>query len=269
VIDAAPVSGLPIPAIGGGAPSLVTNAETVTARTREIYQYGLQQGNNPRMLAKVGDSLTSNQDFLIGYGLGHYNLGAYGGFQDSVNYFSAEAFSRDSVAAEPGFSAASVLDPLSAPQEICLPNESPLMCEYRLTRPSVAIILIGSVDVQRYDANTYHNYLSQVVDITINQGIVPVLTTFTYAYDYYPAESEAFNNVIRSIAMSRQIPLIDLQAATVNMPNRGVGTDLFHLTQRSDDWIYLDGEQNHYGTTMRNFITLQTLDNLRRGLGMQ
>jgi hypothetical protein len=142
------------------------------------------------------------------------------------------------------------------------------MCEYRLMRPSTAIILLGSVDVQLYDANTFNNYLTQVVNLTISQGIVPVLTTFTYADDYYPAQSQAFNGVIRSIAASQQIPLIDLQGAAANLPGRGVGSDKFHLTQRSDDWINLTGDENQYGSIMRNLITLQALDNLRRSLGM-
>jgi hypothetical protein len=251
---------LPIPSSGGGG--------AVSARVAQIYQQGLAMGNNPHMFAKVGDSITSNQSFMIGYGSSQYNLGGFTSLQESINYFSADAFTRTSIAAKPGFNAAAVMDPIWSPQGTCQLNESPLMCEYRLTRPSVAIILIGSVDVQLYDANAFNGYLSQIVNLTIGQGIVPVLTTFTYASDYYPAQSEAFNGVIRSIAASQQIPLIDLQGATANMPGRGVGGDKFHLTQRSDDWINLTGDENQYGSTMRNLITLQTLDSLRRGLGM-
>ncbi len=240
----------------------------VSPRVMEIYQQGLQMGNNPRSFAKVGDSLTSNQSFMLGYGMGQYNLGVYSSLQDTVNYFSADAYLRSSSASHPGFSAAAVIDPLNAPTKTCLPNESPLLCEYRLIRPSIAFILFGSVDVQRYDATTFHDSLNQVVALTIGQGVIPVLTTFPYASNYYPEEAAVFNAIIRRIAASQQLPLIDLEVAASSLPGRGVGSDFFHMTQRGDDSINLTGDEYQYGATMRNLLTLQMLDTLRRGLGM-
>lgn len=257
-------TGASVPVSSGNAPPVSTG---ISARVRQIYQDGLSRGNNPRMFAKIGDSLTAAQPYLLGYGSGQYNLGGYGYLQDTISYFSSSAFSRDSIAAEPGFNAAAILSSIWAPPGTCQPNESPMNCEYRLTRPSIALIMFGSVDVQLYSVQEFQGYMSQIVQQTINQGIVPVLSTFPNSGSYYPSESEAFNGAIRSVAAQYQIPLIDLRPAIMGMSN-GIKPDGFHLTERGTIFIDLNGEQNTYGLTMRNLMALQMLDDLRRGLGM-
>jgi len=252
---------------GGGAPQ--ANVISISGRTRQIYQTGLSRGNNPRVFAKVGDSITNNQPFMNGFGSGEFNLGSYGYLQDAINFFDNGAFTRDSIAAESGFNAAAVQDAIWAPSGICQPNESPLACEYRIMKPSVAIIMYGSVDVQLYGADAFRGYLNQIVQYTISQGIVPVLTTFPNGADYYPSQCDQFNNVIRSIASTEQIPLIEFRNPALGLPDRGVGGDKYHLSMNGTSYyIALNGEQNQYGLTLRNMLTLQALDDLRRGLGM-
>ena len=272
--------GQPIVLGGGGAASPDTNTSSsgtsasaniisISNRTRQIYQAGLSQGRNPRMFAKVGDSITNNQPFMNGFGSGEYNLGDYGYLQGAINFFDPSAFTRNSIAAESGFNAAAVQDAIWAPSGVCLPNESPLVCEYRISNPSVAIIMYGSVDVQLYGADAFQGYLSQVVQTTISQGVIPVLTTFPNGADYYPSQAEQFNNVIRSIAATEQIPLIEFRNPALNLPNRGVGDDKFHLSMAEGSYyIALNGDQNQYGLTLRNLLTLQALDDLRQGLSM-
>jgi len=260
------------PPIGGASTvnnSGAANVISVSSRTRQIYQAGLSKGNNPRYFAKVGDSITNNQPFMNGFGSQEYDLGAYGYLQASIDFFDNGAFVRDSIAAESGFNAAAVLDAIWAPSGTCIPNESPLACEYRVSNPSIAVIMYGSVDVQLYGANTFQSYLNQIVQSTISRGIIPVLTTFPNGADYYPSQVEEFNNVIRSIASTEQIPLIEFRNPALNLPDRGVGEDKFHLSMNGTSYyIALTGEQNTYGLTLRNMLTLQALDDLRRELGM-
>jgi|GEM_PF-683910 len=254
--------------VTGSGSGSIANVVSISSRTRQIYQSGLSRGNNPRVFVKVGDSITNNQPFLNGYGSGEYNLGTYGYLQDSINYFDNSAFTRNSIAAESGFNAAAVRDPIWSPPN-CLANESPLNCEYRTMKPSLAIIMYGSLDVQLYGADAFRGYLNQVVQDTISQGIVPVLTTFPNGADYYPSQCEEFNNVIRSIATAEQIPLIEFRNPALGLPDRGVGSDKFHLSLNGTSYyIALNGEQNQFGLTLRNMLTLQALDDLRRGLGM-
>jgi len=253
----------------GGGGSAVANVVNVSGRVRQIYQTGLSRGNNPRVFVKVGDSITNNQPFMNGFGSGEYRLGDYGYLQDAINFFDNGAFVRDSLAAESGFNAAAVQDAIWAPAGTCNPNESPLACEYRIMKPSIAIIMYGSVDVQLYDSAAFQTYMSQIVQYTIGQGIIPVLTTFPNGADYYPSQVEQFNSVIRGIAASEQIPLIEFRTPALNLPNRGVGGDKYHLSMNGSSYfIALDGEHQQFGLTLRNLLTLQALDDLRRGLGM-
>lgn len=247
----------------------VANVISVSVRTRQIYQTGRSRGNNPRVFVKVGDSITNNQPFMNGYGSGEYDLGEYGYLQDAINFFDNGSFTRNSIAAESGFNAAAVQDAIWAPSGTCNPNESPLACEYRIMKPAIAIIMYGSLDVQLYGADAFRGYLSQIVQHTTSQGIVPVLTTFPNGADYYPSQVEQFNSVIRSIAASEQIPLIELRNPALSLPDRGVGGDKYHLSMNGTSYfIALNGEHNQYGLTLRNLLTLQALDDLRRGLGM-
>jgi hypothetical protein len=257
------------PSTSSGSGSPTVNVISISNRTRQIYQAGLSQGRNSRVFAKVGDSITNNQPFMNGFGSNEYNLGGYGYLQESINFFDNGAFVRNSIAAESGFNAAAVQDAIWAPSGICIANESPLACEYRVSNPSIAIIMYGSVDVQLYGADAFRGYLSQIVQVTINQGVIPVLTTFPNGADYYPSQAEQFNSVIRSIAATEQIPLIEFRNPALSLPDRGVGGDKFHLSMNGTSYyIALTGEQNQYGLTLRNLLTLQALDDLRRGLGM-
>lgn len=255
-----------VPNIGSKSP--IANVVSISGRTRQIYQTGLSRGNNPHVFVKVGDSITNNQPFMNGYGSGEYNLGEFGYLQESISFFDNGTFVRNSIAAESGFNAAAVQDSIWSPSS-CMANESPLACEYRVMKPSVAIIMYGSLDVQLYGADAFQGYLSQIVQYTISQGVIPVLTTFPNGADYYPSQCEQFNNVIRSIAASEQIPLIEFRNPALSLPDRGVGSDKFHLSLNgSSYYIALNGEQNVYGLTLRNMLTLQALDDLRRGLSM-
>jgi hypothetical protein len=254
---------------GTTSSSGLANIISVSNRTRQIYQTGLSKGNNPRVFAKVGDSITNNQPFMNGYGTQEYDLGGYGYLQASIDFFDNGSFVRDSLAAESGFNAAAVLDAIWAPSGTCFANESPLACEYRIMKPSIAVIMYGSVDVQLYGADAFQGYLNQIVQSTISRGIIPVLMTFPNGADYYPSQAEQFNSVIRGIASAEQIPLIEFRNPALNLPDRGVGGDKFHLSMNGTSYyIALTGDHNLYGLTLRNLLTLQALDDLRRELGM-
>ena len=244
-----------------------TGYYSISERTRQIFRLGRQRGNHPNVFSKVGDSITANQAFMIGYDTGEYNLGNYSQLQGAISFFSG-SFSRYSLSAFVGFNAAAMMDPIWATDPRCQAGETPLACEYRVNRPSVAIIMLGSVDVQLYTPEDFQGYLNRIVDYTISQGIVPVLTTFPNEISYYSNECEQFNDVIRGIAASQQIPLIDLRTPAMMLPGYGVGTDRFHLSQRGDNVINLTGEETQYGLTLRNFLTLQMLDSLWRGIPM-
>ena len=245
------------------SPGVIENA-------RAIFQRGRSLGNRANVFTKVGDSITSVQPFFLGFGLGEYNLGSYTYLQDTINFFSvsprngvSNSFVNPSQAASAAFTSAAVLDTIWGDPNLCEPDEAPLLCEYRITKPGVAIIMLGSIDVRILDLEDYQEYLTRVVDLTLDNGIIPVLTTFPNGASYYPEKSIAFNNVIRSLAASKAIPLIELREPVMTLPNNGVREDQFHLSQNGE-WYNFNGDEQRAGITMRNFLTLQALDILRR-----
>lgn len=236
---------------------------SISDRTMAIYRAGVADGNDPAMFTTVGDCITAIHPFMVGFDSGEYNLGEYGELQTAVDHFEG-SFGRGSQASGNNFSTATVLDPMWANDRICEVGETPLACEYRLTNPSVAIIMLGTNDVARYSVDVYEEFLTGIVDYTIEQNIVPVLTTFPTLPNYYATQSERFNAVVIELAATYDIPLIDFRSAVVDLPNHGMNTDGLHPSNRGDTFIDFRGEQYRYGMTMRDLITLQMLDAIVR-----
>lgn len=252
-----------------------------TNRIREIFQHGQSLGNRAGVFVKVGDSNVTSGDFLRPFGLGrrYCRPGVYSYLQETIDFFAAfrfqngtNSFTRRSGAAFNGLSSFSALDPLWAPTR-CDANESPVACENRLTKASVAIIMLGLMDV-RYstDIEVYRQNMEQIVQISTEQGVIPVLTTIVVLPDQ-PAlnfdTSIRINAALRDIAEAHQTPLINLWAAVQSLPDYGIGPDRTHLKQVVGKFCTFDGAEHEFGGTLRNLLTLQTLDELRRNIPME
>ena len=130
-------------------------------------------GNHDYAFSLVGDSNTDNPAFLAPFDQGSYDLGPYADLQPTIGYFKG-SFSRHSPAAVGSFSTAKVLDPAYADSR-CSAGETPLACEYRLQKPSVALILLGTGD--QHDWRNFEARYRKIIEYTLAQGIVPVLMT--------------------------------------------------------------------------------------------
>jgi hypothetical protein len=256
---------------GGSAAGTTTSvvSATISPRVMAVLQAAKDAGRNMHAYAKVGDSITASQRFMIGFNKHEYDLGENAYLEETIAYFEG-AHWRESIAAQPGFNAASLLDPLQADDPQCEPNETPLACEYRVYNPAIAIIMLGAVDVNpstQYDIASYETFMTQIIEYSLEQNVVPVLTTFPFALDYYPDKSIAYNALIRELAQRYEIPLIDLQTPAAGLPHGGVQEDGFHLTTRGDDMIDIhNGDQHRYGIILRNLLTLQLLDTMRHAM---
>jgi len=74
--------------------------ETVSQCTREIYQNGLELGNNPHAFSKIGDGGAATVWFLIDFDPGgeYLNLGVFSHLQGVIDN-SSGSFGRTSIAA--------------------------------------------------------------------------------------------------------------------------------------------------------------------------
>ncbi len=235
-----------------------------TAHARQIFLQGQSFGNRPNVFALVGDSNTDNPNFFGPFDSGNYSLGEYAYLQATIDFFRG-SFAQHSPAAVGSFNTSKVLDPAYADPGRCLSGEPPLACEYRLQRPSVALILIGTGD--HLDWPNFEGRYRRILDFTLAQGIIPVL--LTKADDLESKEQgapyEFTNNVIRRLSQEYDLPLLDLRRAVEGLPNRGCVADGFHYNTPPDGHSAdFTGDHLNYGYNMRNFTALLTLDELRR-----
>jgi hypothetical protein len=264
--DEGEVTGGTIVSLGGG----------VMSNVRSIYERGQENGFNPAMFIFVGDSNVARGAVGCNFGRGTYELGSRSDLQPIVDYFnSSGAFCHDGVTAAVGFSAFNVLDPTWAPADKCEANVNPIECEIFLSKPSYAFIYLGVQDLETiiYDetvtSETFRVNLVRVVDLFSEKGVVPILTTFPTA-EFYHAEVEGgtttVNNVIREVARARQVPLIDLRAATFNYEMRGAEADGYHMSTPPGGATSFNGNQDLYGRTRYELLMLEVLQQLHGAL---
>lgn len=248
-----------------------------TDEQQDIFVQGQGLGNRADVFTKVGDSNTTNGDFLQAIGMdGNFcQLGAYADLQETVDFFSAtspragfaNSFVAFSVAAKPGLSAPATLDKLWADPGDCQRNEGPLACEYRIKRPAVAVILLGLMDARHGDPETYAAAMDSVIKLSLEMGVIPLLTTNVVLPDqpvvHYDYALE-MNLALVELAEQYGVPLINLWRAAQDLPNLGIGPDSTHLSHKVGAFCDFTGPQETYGGTLRNLLTLQALDLLRR-----
>lgn len=249
---------------------IATTISNLGANVRLIFARGQQAGNRATVFSKVGDSITVDPSMYDPIGRGIFNLGPYGGLGDTIRYFSQteNSFTRLSAAAGGGWTTATVLDPNANYYGLCNANEMPLLCEYRLNRPAFALIMLGSNDVRSLDVGTYQANLQRIVDLSSENGVIPVISTIPVCIGY-EGQVEQFNAVIRETAQRNAIPLWDYHGATVGLPNFGLSDDGLHPSQSPRGYegaADFTGDNLRYGYVVRNLTALQALDVLRRSL---
>ena len=240
---------------------------------RAIYQEGVRRGNNPRVFSKVGDCMTATPDFLEPIGKGDYALDTYTSLKKIIDVYAGvpargkdaafDSFTNPGLAATSGFNAAGVLDAIWADPKWCSADESPLTCEYRVSKPSIALIMFGTNDIKSIKPDEFDFYLRRVVVQTANAGIIPVLSTFPMQPGLTD-KSILYNQITVKIAADYDLPLINLWLALEPLPNKGVDpVNTTHMTKaasgHSASFVEADLQA---GYNVRNLATLQTLEAL-------
>jgi hypothetical protein len=215
---------------------------------RQVYQKGLQLGNNPHAFSRVGDCQSVPAIFMGLYDdKGRYWLGNdYAFLQETIDQF-AGSFSRQSMAAKDGFGVASVLSPLRSNLEMCNSDESPIQCEFRLQKPSLVFVAMGTNWAPGAEL-TFEKYLRQIVEFSIQRGVVPILVTKGDDIE----QDFKLNLAIAQVAYDYDMPLFNAWRAIQYLHNHGLEDNGIYLT--IDAW------------NVRDFTGLQTLDTLWRGL---
>ncbi|MFQ3535796.1 MAG: GDSL-type esterase/lipase family protein [Aggregatilineales bacterium] len=255
------VDATPAPFSAAGDSGLISG---VSANARQIFLRGQALGNRAHVFTRVGDSITASPYFLPS-SAGGYDLGAYQNeLWDTVRFYST--FGSASLAAGNGWGADRILQNGYNAPEIC-GNEPPLVCEYRMRKPAVALIMIGTNDSGGVDPAVYERNLSRIVEISIEMGVIPVLSTIPPKLnDAWNGErAQQWNNIIKAVARRYDVPLMDYWLALQNAPNYGIEADGIHPSVPPDgNTTRFTPENLRYGYTIRNLVALQALDALRR-----
>jgi hypothetical protein len=222
-----------------------------------VYQYGQQLGNNPYAFAKIGDCEAAFPVFLQDFDLGNYNLGAYQYLDVVLNRF-AGSFLHVGEAADGGMSSSALLNPIWADPNACNPGESPLACEYRGQRPSVALIMVRTLDRNAISNGQYQYELTQIVQYSLSQGVIPVLSTMPYWGPNNP-DTTLINDAIRQVAAENNIPLWDFWLTSEQLPNRGVTQDYHIADPAYTRSAFFDTDSLQMAVTRRNLEALEVL----------
>lgn len=238
----------------------------ITARSREIYLAGKQRGNISYAFSKAGDSLTASYLFLYQIGDRAEILGSYSSLAPAIDRFrtplpdGANSFNRTSRAATGGWDSVMLLDPARA--DASCNGLRPFECELVQLKPAVVLILIGTNDAQHHvDSGLYEQNLRTMVQLSINNGTIPVL--YTIPWNKY-RDPGSFNSVITTVARAYDIPLVNYLALMEQLPNHGVSEDEVHPSEPPDHNAANFANNLGYGTTVRNLVTVQLLDALWR-----
>jgi hypothetical protein len=227
---------------------------------REVYQRGLEMGNDPRRFSVIGDCQNVSSYFLAVFEKpDEFSLGEeYAYLQPTIDYYQG-SFSRQSLAVKGGFNVAAILSPLRADPKSCNKNESPLDCELRVWKPSVVFVSMETWWSEKPEEE-YDKYMRRVIERILEKGVVPIIATKADNLE----GDHAINATIAQIAYDYDIPLWNFWAAIQPLPNHGLWQDGFHLTFARN--FFDDPVRMKNAWPWRNLTALQTLDIVRKGL---
>jgi hypothetical protein len=225
----------------------------VSESVRTIYQRGLELGNNSQAFSKIGDCGSTPAWFLGDFDRGskYYRLGEFHNLQPVIEAFEG-SYSRTSLAAKSGFNASSVFTILWSDRSMCEANETPIACEYRLNRPVVAFVTLGTNDV--FHQEKFEPQLRNIIEFSIEQGVIPILSTKADDVE----KDGRINATIARLAREYDLPLWNYWLAVQPLPDHGLQEDGVHLTwgpNRFDDPRVMTT-----AWAVRNLTALQTLD---------
>ncbi|MCA9884022.1 MAG: SGNH/GDSL hydrolase family protein [Anaerolineae bacterium] len=247
--------------------------QAMVDRLRAIYADGLAKGKRAGVFSKVGDSITVSQNFLTPIGYGQVNLAQFTHLQPTIEYFTqavareGNAFVNPSLAAGVGWAAWGVLDPELADATWCGAGESPLACEYRVVKPTIALIMFGTNDSGYRTSEQFRSDMQRIVQYSLDEGIIPILSTVPNRPEM-PAIIDSYNRVIGEIAASQNLPVWDYHSALRDLPNSGLTYDNIHPSSPPNaPETAADFQQLSYGYNVRNLTALQMLDVILRVVG--
>ncbi len=245
-------------------------------------------GNRPSVFMKVGDSISAGGvrgPFLACFdptSAAVVDLGGRGGLAAAAEYFGAAT----AAGGESSFARTSLATEVARNAEWAVTGSpSPVAREVEAVHPGLAVVMFGSNDIQCFGcglsdaemASIYFGNMRRIVDELLARGVVPVVSSMP------PRSDDAANlrrlplfaNAVRALAQGRMVPFVDYEREMARLPGLGLGGDGVHPTScspgprdacRFDDATCGGRKFLDYGYNVRNLVTLEALDRLKRVL---
>ncbi len=224
----------------------------VSKRMKDIYQRGIQQGNDPHAFSVIGDCQSNPQIFLGMFDSeGDPLKEKYRNLMDTIQNFHG-SFSRMSVTVRDGQSVASVLSPEWADPEQCNEDESAIACEFRLHKPSIVFINLGT-NWNSGNEITHAAYLREIVDFVLDQGAVPILSSKGDNQE----GGHRINRATAEVANQYGVPFWNFWRSLHDLPGKGIDDT------RPGGYLTADGWTRH------SISGLQALDAVWKALSGQ
>jgi hypothetical protein len=272
-MDAASVSNTTAAAAAPqGSPDAAPTFFTLGATAWQTFVDGQALGNRRDVFSRIGDSMTVADVMYRPFGMGVFELGSFAYLRPTIDFFTRtiardhNSFANTSLAANNGWTTTTVLSASAANPQNCLPGEAPLVCEYRVVRPAVALIMFGTNDATLLTPEEYAGNLRTILDLTTAAGVIPVLSTIPPRRGYEP-QTAFFNELIVQAAAERGVSLWDYGSVMRTLENDGLSADGVHPSQHPGGFGYaanFTGDSLKYGYVMRNLTALQVLHTLRQ-----
>lgn len=238
----------------------------LSVRARQLYQRSLYAGHDPHMFTVSGDSNSNPTRYLGRITSGTFGIDQYPNLKSVVSYYS-KSFTHTSMAVGGGLRAADMFDTANMSGfDGCLAGEGMFACELRLSNASIIFIQLGTGD--KFLWRGFELNYRRMIDYATANHVLPVLVT--KADDIESLQGGAsfgyINDVIRRLALEYQVPLLDMYAATRNLPvipNPALPHRPYTIYGLQDEWGYYF-HLNDIGQNVHVLITLQALDSIRR-----
>ena len=213
----------------------------------------------------MGGSSVASRAFLHCFATSYVELAEHEDLAETLDYFAAgrrNSFNRESEAAGVSWNLRYVL----AGRPANFRNE------IELTQARWALILFGGNDAQNENERVYVKRLVYLVEELADMGVVPILgAALPRRNPYKNRWISRFNAITEAVAKHWSLPYIDYNAALSALPRKGLARDGVHPNVLGQGGLkaacQLTEKGLRYGNNLRNLLTLEMLDALRKAVG--
>jgi len=234
---ASPYPTNPLPAAWKQWPSFSLH---ISEDMRQVYQRGLDNGNDPHAFSVLGDCQSQPDLFMGIYDRNPSFVNSLPFSQRvTVSQFRG-SFDRYSPTVKDGTTEGSLLWMGWNDNEegYCAAGESPLDCELRVHRPSITFIHVGT----HWEARN-ERYLTTIIKKLIDNGTVPVIVTKADNREL----DERINKTLIKLSAQYGLPVWNFWESVQDLPNHGM---------QEGSTMYLSDE----GLKIHQLEALQVLD---------